>query len=232
MWLQSVLQANCCWEASLLLWIKHYCQCIKKPCCILPSPPSLFLIITKELLLVQSFAKKAFSTHEGDSSCALWWDQGGVADSNESLQKNKVLTKPQGRMTRLKSASKTWLSSWRRIIDLNLQLNGTHTHTQTNTRRFKAHEYEYVEPKMRRTLWADPWGADYAEGEIFLIQIKCHVLCGGKKKHFYKHSSASTTVELKKETESMFSLKYFACAITVTMVTGASNDLSGWIYTK
>lgn len=132
MWLQSVLQANCCWEASLLLWIKHYCQCIKKPCCILPSPPSLFLIITKELLLVQSFAKKAFSTHEGDSSCALWWDQGGVADSNESLQKNKVLTKPQGRMTRLKSASKTWLSSWRRIIDLNLQLNGTHTHTHTN----------------------------------------------------------------------------------------------------
>lgn len=170
MWLQSALQANCCWEASLLLWIKHYCQCIKKPCCILPSPPSLFLIITKELLLVQSSAKKAFSTHEGDSSCALWWDQGGVADSNESLQKNKVLTKPQGRMTRLKSASKTWLSSWRRIIYLNLQLNGTHTHT----RRFKAHEYEYVEPKMRRTLWADPWGADYAKSNVM-----CSVGVGG-----------------------------------------------------
>lgn len=176
--LQSVLQANCCWEASLLLWIKHYCQCIKKkPCCILPSPPSLFLIITKELILDQCFAKKAFSTHEGDSSCALWWDHEGVADSNESLQK-KVLTKPQGRITRLKSASKTWLSSWWRIIYLNLQLNGTHT------RRFKAHEYEYIEPKMRRTLWADPWGADYAEGEIFLIQINCHVLCGGKKSTF------------------------------------------------
>lgn len=50
--------------------------------------------------------------------------------------------------------------------------------------------------------------------------------------HFYKRSSASTTVKLKKETESMFCLKYFACAITVTMVTSASNDLSGWIYTK
>lgn len=218
MWLQSVLQANCCWEASLLLWIKHYYQCIKK---------ALLHSALTTIIISNYYKRTAIGPMLCEESLFHTWRRFKlciVMRPRRSCRLKWISAKEQSFNKATRSNDKVEIC----LEDMTFQLMTHHisesstkryTHTQTNTRRFKAHEYEYVEPKMRRTLWADPWGADYAEGENFLIQIKCHVLCGVKKNHFYKCSSASTTVELKKETESMFSLKYFACAITVTMVT-------------